>query len=49
MKNAPVVISAIEIPSTFQENFSPRIIGESMAVKMIEKHDVDDIKIMLPK
>jgi hypothetical protein len=49
VKKEPMQMRPIEIPSTFQENFSPRISGERIAVNTIEKHDVDDIKIMLPK
>jgi hypothetical protein len=49
VKKEPEQIRPIEIPSTFHENFSPSINGESIAVKTIEKHDVDDIRIMLPK
>ena len=41
--------SEIDTPSTFQENFSPNMIGDNIALKIMEKHDVDDIKIMLPK
>ena len=42
-------ISPIEIPSTLHENFSPKIRGDRMAVKTIEKQEVDDIKMMFPK
>jgi hypothetical protein len=44
----PIEINAIDTPSTFQENFSPIIIGESIAVNMIEKQDVEDMRIMFP-
>ena len=39
----------METPSTFQVNFSPSTSGERIAVKMMEKQEVEDIKIMFPK
>ena len=45
----PSEINPMETPSTFQVNFSPSTRGERIAVKMIEKQDVEDIKIMFPK
>jgi hypothetical protein len=44
----PIEINAMDTPSTRQENFSPRINGERMAVNMMEKQEVEDIKIMFP-
>ena len=49
VKKDPVQIKAIDMPSTFQENFSPRIMGERIAVKIMEKPDVEDIRIIFPK
>lgn len=44
----PMLIIKMDTPSTFHANFSPTIIGDSIAVNIIEKHDVDDIKIIFP-
>ena len=39
----------METPSTFHLNFSPIMIGERMAVDIIETHIVDDVNITFPK
>ena len=44
----PIEIRKMDRPSTFQRNFSFNIRGESMAVMMMQKQEVDEIKIMLP-
>ena len=44
----PKLIRKIAVPSIFQTNFSLRIIGANTALKMIVKHDVEEIKMMLP-
>ena len=44
----PTEIKPIDRPSTFHRNLSLSIIGVSIAVMMILKHEVDAIKIRLP-
>ena len=45
----PKLIKKIANPSIFQTNFSFRIIGAKIALKIIVKHEVDEIRIMFPK
>ena len=44
----PIEMRPIEKPSTFQRNFSFSIKGESIAVMMMQKQLVDEIRMMLP-
>ena len=44
----PRLIMIKATPSVLQVNFSLRIIGASMALKTIVKHEVEEIKMMLP-
>jgi len=44
----PIEIRKMDKPSTFQRNFSFNMSGESMAVIMMQKQEVDEIRMMLP-
>ena len=44
----PELIRNSAIPSTFLSNFSLSIIGLNIALKIIVKHDVDDISTIFP-
>ena len=43
-----MAINAVEVPSIFHENSSPKSIGDIIALNIIVMHEVDAIKIMLP-
>jgi hypothetical protein len=45
----PKLIRKIAGPSIFHENFSLSIIGDKIALKIIVKHEVEPIKMMLPR
>lgn len=45
----PKLIKNKATPSVLQENFSFKIIGAKIALKIIVKHEVDEIKMILPK
>jgi len=44
----PKLIKKIAIPSIFQTNFSLSMQGAKIALKIIAKHEVEEIKRMLP-
>lgn len=45
----PIATKRIVTPSTLNTNFSPRMIGESIAENMMVKQDVLLMRMMFPK
>jgi len=44
----PKAIKAVDVPSIFHKNISPKRIGDIRALNMIVTQDVEAIKVMLP-